>query len=81
VDGVLLVIGAGKTRRAAVRQVVESLHRVGAKVVGAVLNGVSPQDVGSYGYYYYGEDTKAHRQHRPKGWLQQIPLLGRLFSR
>jgi non-specific protein-tyrosine kinase len=40
VDGVLLVIDAGRTPRGEVRQAVESLRRVDARLLGAVLNGV-----------------------------------------
>ncbi|MBN1641272.1 MAG: polysaccharide biosynthesis tyrosine autokinase, partial [Anaerolineae bacterium] len=39
VDGVLLVVEAGRTRRGAARQAVERLGQVGARVIGVVLNG------------------------------------------
>lgn len=40
VDGVLLVLGAGKTRREDAWRAVERLRRVGANLVGVVLNAV-----------------------------------------
>ena len=52
VDGVLLVLQAGKTRRSAATQAMESLRQVGANVIGAVLNAV-PLRRGGYYYYYY----------------------------
>jgi capsular exopolysaccharide synthesis family protein len=47
VDGVLLVLEAGHTRREAARRAVESLRQVGANLVGVVLNAV-PTHNGSY---------------------------------
>ena len=65
VDGVLLVLEAGKTRRQAARHAVQSLHQVGASLVGVVLNAV-PTHRGSYYYYYheYYGDRKGRRKHR-----------------
>ena len=40
VDGVLLVIDAGKTRRETARQAKEQLERVGARLLGVILNNV-----------------------------------------
>jgi capsular exopolysaccharide synthesis family protein len=60
VDGVLLVIRAGDTAREIVRNSVAQFQRVGANILGAILNGI---DVGrdkyyyyQYYHYYYGED-------------------------
>ncbi|MGD2206541.1 MAG: polysaccharide biosynthesis tyrosine autokinase [Anaerolineae bacterium] len=50
-NGVLLVTDAGKTRRGAVRQAVESLKQVGANILGTVLNRVALQK-SEYHYYY-----------------------------
>jgi len=49
VDGVLLVVAAGQTRRAELRRTVDKLGQAGAPVVGAVLNKAAGQD--EYGYY------------------------------
>ena len=49
IDGVLLIVHAGKTRRQALLQAVEGLYQVGGNLIGAVLNSVP---VGRGGYYY-----------------------------
>jgi capsular exopolysaccharide synthesis family protein len=43
VDGVLLVVDAGRTRRDVARQAKEQLDRVGARLLGTVLNNVKPE--------------------------------------
>lgn len=50
VDGVLLVLNAGQTKRDYARRAKEALDRVNAHIVGVVLNNV-PADVGMQGYY------------------------------
>jgi succinoglycan biosynthesis transport protein ExoP len=52
VDGVLLVVQAGSTRRAAAQRAVEALRQTGANVIGVVINAV-PQKFGGYYHYYY----------------------------
>ncbi len=52
-DGVLVTTTAGKTKRGAVADVVSSLHRVHANLIGVVLNQVSSSTF-SGGYSYYG---------------------------
>jgi Mrp family chromosome partitioning ATPase len=49
-DGVLLLIEAGKTRRATLQQAVEQLRLLGVRVLGVVLNNVPVPR--SSGYYY-----------------------------
>lgn len=50
VDGMLLVLRAGKTSREAAKRSLNALEQVRAPVLGMVLNGV---DARSGGYYYY----------------------------
>jgi len=50
VDGVLLVISAGKTRREDARSAVQRLQQINARLVGTVLTNV-PMGVGFKGYY------------------------------
>jgi tyrosine-protein kinase Etk/Wzc len=50
-DGVLLVIRAGNTQRDAARRAFEQLSKVGAPVMGSVLNSIKASNV--YGSYYY----------------------------
>ena len=70
VDGIVLVIRAGDMAREMVRNGVAQFEAVGARVLGAVLNGV---DMGrdsyyyyQYYYYYYGEDGDRKRKSRRK---------------
>ena len=57
VDGVLLVVRAGQTRRDMAHQAVLALRQAHARVVGALLNRVAPRSGGYYYYYYnhYGD--------------------------
>lgn len=68
-DGVLLVTDAGKTRRGAARQAVESLRKVGATLTGVAMNRLSTRGLGRgyyyyYYYYYYDSDGKKGRRRR-----------------
>ena len=58
-DGVVMVVRAGRTEYAAVRQAMQQLSGVGARMIGAVVNdpdGKIPK-YGRYYYYdYYGAD-------------------------
>jgi Mrp family chromosome partitioning ATPase len=47
---VLLVVGAGKTRRELARSAVQRLEQINARLVGTVLTGVR-MDTGFRGYY------------------------------
>jgi Mrp family chromosome partitioning ATPase len=54
VDGTLMVIESGKTKRQMSLQGRETLENVNAKVIGTVLNNVNySKQYGSYYYYYY----------------------------
>ena len=50
VDGVLLVVSAGETKREQVRNAIERLQKVNANIVGSVLNNV-PLDINMTSYY------------------------------
>jgi len=52
-DGVILVIRSGKTEEEGAIRAVESLRKVNAHIIGAVLNDQKQSET-SY-YYYYGE--------------------------
>jgi capsular exopolysaccharide synthesis family protein len=64
-DGTILVIDAGHSRRGAVREAREALARAGATVFGAVLNGVprgaTPDNASSYGDYHGSEEGTKKR--------------------
>jgi len=49
-DGVLLVLDAQSTRKAAARQSIRTLQNVGANVLGTVMNNASARLGGQYGY-------------------------------
>lgn len=51
--GVIIVVESGKTNVDQVRAVIESLHKVGAKVLGVVLNKATQRSMHSYYYYEY----------------------------
>jgi succinoglycan biosynthesis transport protein ExoP len=51
-DGVLIVLDTGRTKKAQLQQVNELLKEVGARVIGTVLNRLSPRGDGYYYYYY-----------------------------
>jgi capsular exopolysaccharide synthesis family protein len=55
VDGVLLVVRAGRTRRDNAARAKEALERVGVRLVGAVLNNVPRAAVGAGYAGYYGQ--------------------------
>lgn len=69
VDGVLLVVKPGVTKLAACKQAIEQLNRVGANILGVVLNDVSMKRSSyRYAYYrdyyphydsYYGQESKS----------------------
>ena len=80
-DGVLLVIKPGVTKMAACRQAVDQLRRVGANLLGVVLNEVEIKNSRYYYYrykgyyntyydYHYGDETKplngAHKKDKKR---------------
>lgn len=52
-DGVLLVVEAGRTRREVARRALEALRKVHARVIGVALNRMPVNKEGYYYYYYY----------------------------
>jgi succinoglycan biosynthesis transport protein ExoP len=81
VDGVLLVTEAGNTRREMAQRAKEDLLKVGANVLGAVLNKLSPRGAGYYYYYYYYSrdgDGQRRRKRKKGSLLSKIPGLKRV---
>jgi non-specific protein-tyrosine kinase len=85
VDGVVMVIEAGRTRRQMAASAKDTLDKVGAKVLGVALNRLKPQAGGYYYYYYnryysYGDDDaqKGSRRSRgqQRGWRRWLPGTG-----
>ncbi len=79
VDGVLIVNEVGRTRRNEARQAVEELRRVGANLLGVVLNRLSRRNGGYYYHYYYyrAEGGTRKRRHRPSLLERLMPFLGK----
>lgn len=76
VDGVLLVLDAGNTRREAAIKAKEAIERAGGRILGVVLNRVSTHGDGYYyHYYYYSQDGERKRKRKPKA-----SPLARLFG-
>jgi len=71
VDGVLLVIKPGQTKLDAARHSVEQLRRVGANIVGVVLNSVDPRS-SRYGYYYRYDREYYHVEEEPKPFRRRV---------
>lgn len=64
VDGVLLVVDAGKTREQALTTAVGELHKVGANTLGVALNRLDTRRGGYYYYYYYYSDDDTGQRRR-----------------
>jgi capsular exopolysaccharide synthesis family protein len=73
-DGTLLVVDAGNTRRGALQRSKEALTSVGARLVGVVLNRFAERRHSRY-YYYYSADGKRRQRRSVRS------TLGRLFGR
>ena len=69
-DGVILVVDASSTTKAAVRVVSQQLDQVGAEMLGGIFNDFDPNDAksypGYYKYYYYGYGRKNNPYHGEK---------------
>jgi capsular exopolysaccharide synthesis family protein len=72
VDGVLLVLQAGRTRRAEAQHAIERLRQVNANVIGAVLNSVPMRKGGHYYYYHRYYDDGRERRRRNRGILAAL---------
>lgn len=92
VDGVLLIVDAGTTRREAASRARETMAKVGASLLGVALNKLSARGAGGYYYYYYysseGEGKERRRRKHSRGtaadvvgtiqrWVANLPSGGR----
>jgi non-specific protein-tyrosine kinase len=66
-EGVVLVVDSGTTRRDALQKAVDTLRKVGAHILGTVLNRVNTRS-GGYYYYYYSHyyDESGQKKRRRK---------------
>jgi capsular exopolysaccharide synthesis family protein len=67
VDGVLLVVDAGSTRREMAQRGKEQLDKVGANLLGAALNKLSHRGAGGYYYYYYYSSEEGGERRGKRG--------------
>ena len=81
-QGVVLVVDTGHTRREICQRAVEALRQVDARILGVVLNKMTRARSGYYYYYYDQEDGTGdrRRRHRKRGILRNLSLT-RLFRR
>lgn len=81
VDGVLLVLDAGNTRRDSALKAKEAMQRAGSRILGIALNRVSAHGSGYYSYYYYySQDGKRTRKGDGKTRQPIASVLGRLSN-
>jgi capsular exopolysaccharide synthesis family protein len=75
-DATLLVVEHGQSRYPAVRTAKDSLERVGARLLGAVLNKVPSRE--GYGYYNYNYSANGKSNHspRPKKRAEELAAVG-----
>jgi succinoglycan biosynthesis transport protein ExoP len=77
-DGVLMVVNAGHTRRAAIQQAADGLRQAGAHLLGGVLNRVDTRGGRNYYYYYYHDyshyygDGEGEEGRGPIRWLRRL---------
>jgi capsular exopolysaccharide synthesis family protein len=75
VDGVIQVVQAGGPRRDLVLRAKGLLEKVGAPLLGPVLNQVDAGDMGYYSYYYYYGSEHEGDGHGQRPWWRRV--LGR----
>ena len=71
VDGVLLVVDPKKTKRGAIRQAIEQLQRMDARLLGVVLNNIKAKQSS----YYYNRDYYYSKQYGRAS--EMLPILRR----
>ncbi len=85
VDGVIMVVDAGITRRQWAANAKEALDKAGVHILGVAINRLRPQSSGYYYYYYrryytYGDSKEGGRRRRskrqPQGWRRWLPRTG-----
>jgi succinoglycan biosynthesis transport protein ExoP len=79
VDGVVLVVQSGRTRRVAVKQAAGRLRQIGAHLLGAVLNRASDQGSSHNYVAYYSRSSERGLPERveqggQRRWWQRLPV-------
>jgi hypothetical protein len=70
-----MVCNAGRTRRNEAQKGVEELRRVGANLLGAVLNNLSARQGGHYYYYYDSQTEDGEREGVLARWRSRLQRL------
>jgi len=75
-DGVIFIVRPGKTRAIAVKTPLEEFYRVGANVIGVVMNRI-PRNRGYYygGYDYYAPKAHINEKYYRSGYKDEQPIL------
>ncbi len=84
VDGVVLVVRAGKTPRKVVRTAVEKFDGINAPILGAVLNSVDIKNAGYYysrQYYGYSYGVDGQNEKGGKSLIKKLKKMVPFFSR
>ena len=85
VDGIIMVIEAGRTREPALIQTVQQFQKGKARVIGFILNRFQAQRSSGYYYYYYDQyyakdesgktaytGSRRHHSSKGKSWKQRL---------
>ena len=76
VDGVLLIVRLGSTRKPAINALMEQISRSGAKVIGVALNRIPARSIGYYtgNPYYSAYYTNEDEEWNSTGRQERKPL-------
>jgi len=66
VDGVILVLASGEVNKDYAQRAKEQLDKVGAKILGAVLNKADMKTSDYYYYYYYHGSDESKKKHKSR---------------
>ena len=85
VDGVIIVAKSKNTRRDTLREALERLNQVGAKLLGGILNGASIKDKEKHYNQYYSQSEQSggsdpDRDHIPSArrwWQRVLPVFNK----
>lgn len=74
-DGVILVVGLGRTDRTALTEALDTLKLSHTPILGTVANGIKSHTANSYSHYYhqyYTQDRSSQETGRHKQWLNKL---------
>lgn len=72
-DGVILVLASGEVSRDYAVRAKEQLEKVGAKILGAVLNKVELKTREHYYYYYYHGEKRSQNKKKKRHTIKETP--------